>query len=87
MYQMHLASGVKGKKLRKLPPATATATVSTRKSEGEELRETIITLTEKVDFLNEEVQDLEDEIYSQQQVFKKLLLNLCMYDSSDCEND
>ena len=66
---------------------TATATVSTCTSENEELQETIITLTDEVDFLNEEVQDLEDEIYSQQQVFRKLLLNMCTYDSSDCEDD
>ena len=65
---------------------TATTTESTCTSVGEELQETIITLTE-VDFLHEEVQDLEDEIYSQQQVFKKLLLNMCTYHSSDCEND
>ena len=43
------------KNRRKLPPVTATATASTCTSEGEELQETIITLTEEVDFLHEEV--------------------------------
>jgi len=56
---MHLASGFKKKNRRKLPPVTATATVSTCTSENDELQETIITLTDEVDFLNEEVQDLE----------------------------
>lgn len=75
------------KNRRKLPPVTATATTSTCTSEDEELRETIITLTGEVEFLSVEVQDLEDEIYSKEQVFKKMLLNTCTYDSSDCEND
>lgn len=51
------------KNRRKLPPVMATATMSTGTSEGEELQETIITLTKEVNFLNEEVQDFEDEIY------------------------
>ena len=71
---------MKIRKLIKQPVEAANSVTS------EELQETIITLTEEVDFLNEEAQYLEDEIQSQQQVFKKLLLNMCMYDSSDYEN-
>ena len=40
--------------------------------------------------LNDEIQDLqlEDELFTQEQVFKKLLVNMCTPtdDSSDCED-
>ena len=46
-------------------------------------------LTEEVEVLNDEIQDLEDELFTQEQVFKKLLVNMCTPtdDSSDCEDD
>ena len=50
--------------------------------------------TELIDFLTEEVEvheihDLEDERFTQEQVFKKLFVNMCTPtdDSSDCEDD
>ena len=77
------------KQRRKLPKITASTSATTRETcevvQGTEL---IDFLTE-VEVLNDEIQDLEDELFTQEQVFKKLLVNMCTPtdDSSDCEDD
>lgn len=78
------------KQRRKLPKITASTSATTRENcevvQGTEL---IDFLTEEVEVLNDEIQDLEDELFTQEQVFKKLLVNMCTPtdDSSDCEDD
>ena len=41
----------------------------------------------EVDLRNEEVEDLEDKIFTKQQVFKKLLVNMCSFEGSDSEHE
>lgn len=78
------------KQRRKLPKITARTSATTRENsevvQGTELSDF---LTEEVEVLNDEIQDLEDELFTQEQVFKKLLVNMCTPtdDSSDCEDD
>ena len=78
------------KQRRKLPKITASTSATTRENcevvQGTEL---IDFLTEEVEVLNDKIQDLEDELFTQEQVFKKLLVNMCTPtdDSSDCEDD
>ena len=78
------------KQQRKLPKITASTSATTRENcevvQGTEL---IDFLTEEVEVLNDEIQDLEDKLFTQEQVFKKLLVNMCTPtdDSSDCEDD
>ena len=78
------------KQRRKLPKITASTSATTREnSEVVQGTELIDFLTEEVEVLNDEIQDLEDELFTQEQVFKKLLVNMCTPtdDSSDCEDD
>ena len=78
------------KQRRKLPKITASTSATTRQnSEVVQGTELIDFLTEEVEVLNDEIQDLEDERFTQEQVFKKLLVNTCTPtdDSSDCEDD
>jgi len=77
------------KQRRKLPKVTASTSNTRENSEVVQGTELVDDLTAEVDFLNDEIQDLEDELYTQEQVFKKLLANMCTAtdDGSDCESD
>ena len=41
----------------------------------------------ELDLLNDEVEDLEGEIFTKQQVFKKLLVNMYSFEGSDREDE
>ena len=77
------------KQRRKLPKVTASTSNTRENSEVVQGTELVDDLTAEVDFLNDEIHDLEDELYTQEQVFKKLLANMCTAtdDGSDCESD
>lgn len=79
------------KQRRKLPKETAT-TSSTRENSEVVQGVLIDCLTEEVELLNDEIDQLEDELYTQEQVFKKLLVNMCTApdvngSDSDCESE
>lgn len=77
------------KQRRKLPKVTTSTSTTTREN-SEVVQETAIDfLIEEVEVLNAEIQDLEDELFTQEQVFKKLLVNMCTPtdDGSDYEDD
>ena len=76
-------------KHRKLPKVTASTSNTRENSEVVQGTELVDCLTAEVEFLNDEIQDLEEELYTQEQVFKKLLVNMCTAtdEGSDCESE
>ena len=77
------------KQRRKLPEVTASTSNTRENSEVVQGTELVDCLTAEVGFLNDEIQDLEEELYTQEQVFKKLLVNMCTAtdNGSDCESE
>jgi len=77
------------KQRRKLPKVTASMSNTRENSEVVQGTELVDCLTAEVEFLNDEIQDLEEELYTQEQVFKKLLVNMCTAtdEGSDCESE